>query len=553
MMRLVWLTLALWMSFTAPAATRDRLSDAEKDWLDKVDPIITPAERKTFRRRTKTGEERRQFIALFWAKRDPDLYDGQNEFRETYLARYDYVMANFENTRGKLPSQDRSIVYLLLGEPDRIEYRIDITIMGPRFRNQFFQYRPELWIYDEIEYDYPRKKLKFQFVPSNTFGDYTGFTDNYTTIWLRKLKQEFIVHPELTEAPSQVISEQDYQDGLLVDDAVAAAEQLDEDTTPTSEKPHAGTENTSTEPATTTSATTAGNTRTETSPDQPSGDRLSVPTATSESTTPPEPLTFDTSLPNNLHLMGNLGYFRAADGRNLVMGRVGFPLTNLDFHFEAGQFEAPVELQYDLRNSKQQVIYQKADNAQLLIPREDAKRKAVYSDDFALLLPTDRYTLRAQLRDVNGEQRAYFENTFEIRPPGDEGVAITDMTLLTPDVATSEARFNIKDQPYALRLNGEYQVGDTIYPVLEITNNVSQAALDGILFILFDGEDVTRTAQLYPQELSPTNRGTLLIHPRIHTRDLRPDDYLLRFEIELDSGTLLISDVPITIKSRDMR
>ena len=91
-----------------------------KDWVNKdVAYIITKEEKKAFNQ-LKTDEERENFIAGFWLRRDPNPDTEENEFREEYYERIAY--ANEHYTSG-IPGwkTDRGRIYITWGKPDSVE------------------------------------------------------------------------------------------------------------------------------------------------------------------------------------------------------------------------------------------------------------------------------------------------------------------------------------------------------------------------------------------------------------------------------------------------
>lgn len=67
-------------------------------------------------------ESREEFIKDFWIKRDPDPDTEENEFKEEFFRRIDYVNKRF---REGIPGwkTDRGRIYIYLGPPDKIEQR----------------------------------------------------------------------------------------------------------------------------------------------------------------------------------------------------------------------------------------------------------------------------------------------------------------------------------------------------------------------------------------------------------------------------------------------
>lgn len=89
-------------------------------WINEdVAYIITPDEKKAFKA-LQTNEERENFIANFWARRDPNPDTEENEYKEEYYERIAY--ANEHYTSG-IPGwkTDRGRTYIAWGKPDGVE------------------------------------------------------------------------------------------------------------------------------------------------------------------------------------------------------------------------------------------------------------------------------------------------------------------------------------------------------------------------------------------------------------------------------------------------
>ncbi|MGI8556509.1 MAG: GWxTD domain-containing protein [Pyrinomonadaceae bacterium] len=91
-----------------------------KDWVNKdVAYIITPEEKAAFNK-LQTNEERENFIANFWARRNPNPDSEENQYKEEYYERIAYANEHF--TSG-IPGwrTDRGRTYITWGKPDGIE------------------------------------------------------------------------------------------------------------------------------------------------------------------------------------------------------------------------------------------------------------------------------------------------------------------------------------------------------------------------------------------------------------------------------------------------
>ena len=96
-----------------------KLDAADKEWLRRVDYIMTSEERKLFLDLPET--EREAFKREFWARRDPDPGTEENEFKLKYEERMEQADEMFlgEGRPGFLT--DRGRIYILFGPPqDRI-------------------------------------------------------------------------------------------------------------------------------------------------------------------------------------------------------------------------------------------------------------------------------------------------------------------------------------------------------------------------------------------------------------------------------------------------
>jgi GWxTD domain-containing protein len=94
------------------------ISDLPAEWL------LTPAERSEIAK-LKTPEEAKNYVALFWARRDPTPGTPHNEFRDVFEARV--LAADKYFTQGTVQGSksDRGKVYILLGPPSNLTSKGD--------------------------------------------------------------------------------------------------------------------------------------------------------------------------------------------------------------------------------------------------------------------------------------------------------------------------------------------------------------------------------------------------------------------------------------------
>ena len=139
-------------------SSRPRMQKEEKeqiynDWVGKdVKYIITKEEQKAFKQ-LKTDEERENFIANFWARRDPNPDTEENEYREEYYERIAYANENF--TSG-IPGwrTDRGRIYITWGKPDSVEsHAAGSSYDRPNYEGggTTTTYAFEIWFYRYLE------------------------------------------------------------------------------------------------------------------------------------------------------------------------------------------------------------------------------------------------------------------------------------------------------------------------------------------------------------------------------------------------------------------
>jgi GWxTD domain-containing protein len=102
-----------------------------KKWLnEEVYWLITREEQTAFKN-LKTDKDRGDFIALFWAKRDPTPSTEKNEFKEAYYANLAFV--NQKYTRGQQMGWKTDIgkILLFFGLPSNRQTNPETWIYGP--------------------------------------------------------------------------------------------------------------------------------------------------------------------------------------------------------------------------------------------------------------------------------------------------------------------------------------------------------------------------------------------------------------------------------------
>jgi GWxTD domain-containing protein len=145
-------------------------ANAFKQWIDDVDPILTPSEREAWKK-LQTDEEREQFIAEIWHLRDPDPDTEENEYREAYYERVEYANEHFSSgVRGV--KTDRGRIYLKYGKPDEVESHPSggaYTLASYEGNGSTSTYPFELWWYRNLP---GRSDVEIEFVDPTGSGEF---------------------------------------------------------------------------------------------------------------------------------------------------------------------------------------------------------------------------------------------------------------------------------------------------------------------------------------------------------------------------------------------
>ena len=153
-----------------PRKVRSEPANAFKQWTDDVDAILTPDERNAWKK-LQTDEEREQFIANFWHRRDTDPDTEENEYREAYYERVAYANEHFSSgVRGV--NTDRGRIYLKYGKPDEVESHPSggaYTLASYEGSGSTSTYPFELWWYRNLP---GHSDVEIEFVDPTGTGEY---------------------------------------------------------------------------------------------------------------------------------------------------------------------------------------------------------------------------------------------------------------------------------------------------------------------------------------------------------------------------------------------
>ena len=118
-MRLRTLLIAATAALAMAASGYAQLSMAKADWArGPVQYLMTKDELAQWNK-LKSDAEADQFMALFWARRDPTPNTPQNEFRQDFETRVAYADQHFGTARQRGSLTDRGRILILFGAPTR--------------------------------------------------------------------------------------------------------------------------------------------------------------------------------------------------------------------------------------------------------------------------------------------------------------------------------------------------------------------------------------------------------------------------------------------------
>jgi GWxTD domain-containing protein len=125
-------------------SSKKDLSEEEREFISTVRYIIKKHEKKRFFSLV-TAEERKEFIAKFWEKRDPNPSTDENEFKLWYYKLIEEANHLFKDEGKEGWLTDRGRVYVLLGPPDLRRFRPG-EISASSIKD-YYNYPREIWFY----------------------------------------------------------------------------------------------------------------------------------------------------------------------------------------------------------------------------------------------------------------------------------------------------------------------------------------------------------------------------------------------------------------------
>lgn len=194
------LRLRHWLFFLIPAVA----CAAQPAWLERVDPVITPAEKKAYL--ALSPEARDEFEQKFWATK---AITGDEYFR-----RVEYIDSTFGSGKaGSGARTDQGRVWLALGAPSRVTHVPSSRIFVPT----------EIWYYDIIP-SVINTEVRLLFFRENSQGFpklYSPQTDKIRALLIPQAGTRSMFGPNDSITESDI--RQKLQVGPAEDEVVAAA------------------------------------------------------------------------------------------------------------------------------------------------------------------------------------------------------------------------------------------------------------------------------------------------------------------------------------------
>jgi GWxTD domain-containing protein len=182
-----------------------------KDWNKSPEYMyLTTDDDKSAWKKVTTDEQAEKFVALFWARRNPDLKNPANEFRQIFEARVAKADELFALGKKRGALTERGKLFILIGKPKSLGQSAEssasqpfasstggfITTAGaPTVKYQFLYEQPQLPAWSDVQ----TLDAKFQ-VDTSINSEHLidmGPVKHLENMAVAKA----IVHPELKEAP----------------------------------------------------------------------------------------------------------------------------------------------------------------------------------------------------------------------------------------------------------------------------------------------------------------------------------------------------------------
>jgi GWxTD domain-containing protein len=223
---LIGAILVLFVLSRAAQAGGQKEADKYDQWLkEEVKLLITPEEEAAFKKLS-GDEEKDRFIELFWTKRDPSPGSQENEFKDEWYKRLDYVTKTYSSgsvSRGWHTDMGR--VYMIFGPPFRVRAGEGGPKADPSGGTQI-EAPPEMWMYQ------PMPALGLNSAFTITFRNYQyGYDlDQQTPQGIHRAMEVFpkvvLFSPDLKETPAYKYAlEENSAEGKMIQEFMATGQE----------------------------------------------------------------------------------------------------------------------------------------------------------------------------------------------------------------------------------------------------------------------------------------------------------------------------------------
>ncbi|MGA7991914.1 MAG: GWxTD domain-containing protein, partial [Thermoanaerobaculia bacterium] len=194
------IALALLVSAATPAlAALEKYKDWEKS--PEYQYLATDAEKKEWKK-VASDAEAEKFVALFWARRDPDIKTPRNEYRERFEALVKIADERLALGRRRGSLTERGKVLVMIGPPKEIASKATSSAEGAPMIYTFVYDKAHLpaWV------DAPSQEIKFSV--DATLGTESVFDASAVKRLESKAAEMALVNPDLKDLPVYKTKEQ---------------------------------------------------------------------------------------------------------------------------------------------------------------------------------------------------------------------------------------------------------------------------------------------------------------------------------------------------------
>ncbi len=188
--------------FVVATSAAEKKKDTKKydQWLKEEVKLLTTAEEENQFKKLNTDEERDQFIELFWARRDPSPGTKDNEFKDEWYRRLEYVNKTYSTGPRRGFHGDMGRVYMFFGPP------LQTSALAPTTRPESIggsqlEGASEIWTYQPMPDLNLNESFRVQFTEFQGVYDLSAATTQSVRRALEQFPKKVIFNPDLTELP----------------------------------------------------------------------------------------------------------------------------------------------------------------------------------------------------------------------------------------------------------------------------------------------------------------------------------------------------------------